>query len=120
MSYQRVIPRDLFNEAKLLKCLGQLSLLVENGVLQSLRVELDEVYDGFDVEQDENDGSIYCPGIDVVFGDGVEIYVYSPLNSRSSYPLQFSCRGESGDVFDDDGSTSTMFTNLLERLATDA
>lgn len=29
--YQRVIPRDLFNEAKLLKCLGRLSLFIHDG-----------------------------------------------------------------------------------------
>lgn len=29
--YQRVLPRDLFNESKLLKCIGQLVLLIHDG-----------------------------------------------------------------------------------------
>lgn len=37
-SYRRVLPRDLFNEAKLLKCLGQLSLMIHDGKCE-LRVE---------------------------------------------------------------------------------
>ena len=31
MTYRRVLPRDLFNEAKLLKCLGQLALIIHDG-----------------------------------------------------------------------------------------
>lgn len=30
MTYQREIPRDLFNEANLLKCLGQISLIAHD------------------------------------------------------------------------------------------
>mgnify|MGYP001596767171 CR=1 FL=1 len=30
--YQRVIPRDLFNEAKLLKCMGRLCLMIHDRV----------------------------------------------------------------------------------------
>ncbi len=30
MTYHRVLPRDAFNEAKLLKCIGKLTLLIED------------------------------------------------------------------------------------------
>jgi hypothetical protein len=33
IEYNRVIPRDLFNESKLLKCFGQLALLMHDGVI---------------------------------------------------------------------------------------
>ena len=40
MSYTRETPRDLFNESKLLKCLGQLSLIIHNTVDSDGNAEL--------------------------------------------------------------------------------
>ncbi len=39
--YTRVIPRDLFNEAKLLKCIGRLVLLIHDGDHNNISFEHD-------------------------------------------------------------------------------
>jgi hypothetical protein len=58
--YNRVIPRDLFNEAKLLKCLGQLCLLIDKGQCPGLSVVQPPCdNNAFRILQDQSDGSIY-------------------------------------------------------------
>lgn len=42
--YGRVIPRDLFNEAKLLKCMGQLCLRIHNN--DNLPAKMSADHDG--------------------------------------------------------------------------
>lgn len=85
MSYARVLPRDAFNEAKLLKCIGKLTLLIENCVAPSWAYE----YDGepFDIRQDPSDGSIYVSNVRFTF-KGEPVTVSTPLNSRADWPLQ--------------------------------
>lgn len=119
--YTRVIPRDLFNESKLLKCLGQLALLVHNGVdnegravPQSLKVE----HDGspFGVEQCEADGGLYCTTVWFRAGDQ-RLELYTNYNDRSPYPLLCD-GGDSGyiEVFEDDGSLTASFVEYVEGL----
>lgn len=101
MSYIRVLPRDAFNEAKLLKCIGKLTLLIEDRMLPGWTYE----YDGepFAIEQDQNDGSIFVSNIEFL-KSGIPIHLATPLNSRSSWPLQASGAGHDGDyVFSEDG-----------------
>jgi hypothetical protein len=128
MNYHRIIPRDLFNEAKLLKCLGQLSLFIHEGMDNShnkvpaaLQMEYDSRHDnlgnevGFVVKQNEHDGSIFVTNISLLY-HGAEVYLSSPLNSRDNYPLQFNCPeggGCDGRVFDDGGNFSDDFVNFL-------
>lgn len=64
-TYQRVLPRDLFNEAKLLKCLGQLSLLVYEGRLPLLLQHDTEFSQGFLVAQDRSSGDIFVSNLTV-------------------------------------------------------
>jgi hypothetical protein len=115
MSYQRVIPRDLFNEAKLLKCLGKLSLLILDGELSNSNVT-DELIDGgcFQIEQDPDDGSIYCCNY-ILWVDNMQVELSSPLNSRDSYPLRVFMEG-SGDhanVFDEEGVLTKVFLDFV-------
>ena len=56
MSYIRVIPRDLFNEANLLKCHGQLVIHLEGRLPNA---GFPEDVSRFEVEQDPNSGAIY-------------------------------------------------------------
>ena len=114
-TYTRVIPRDLFNESKLLKCLGQLSLLVLDGVdangrttPTTLKIESDG--GPFIIEQDQSDGNIYCRTVVITIRD-VLIWVSSRLNCKSPFPLEFheDGNGNIGPVFNDDGTLSDEF-----------
>lgn len=114
MSYTRVIPRDLFNEAKLLKCLGQLALLIHDGVKipRGLSIEHADPTEGFRIEQDGSDGSLYCANL-CVFCNGCAISLRTPLNSKDAYPLWFTVGEEEGRVFNEDGTLSDEFRQVL-------
>lgn len=110
MCYERVIPRDLFNESKLLKCLGRLALLIHDGLPYRLTVLHDRPADGFEVEQNTGDGSIYCANL-LFYLDGQLLHLSSVYNSKSPYPL--TCDEANGEyVFDDDGSLSAEFVEM--------
>lgn len=85
MTYKRVIPRDLFNEASLLKMLGVLYLRTEGDERVELR-HLDVAHPEFVIEQDQADGSISVFNIRL-FINGWHCPLYRPLNSRDSWPL---------------------------------
>ena len=87
MAYVRVIPRDLFNEASLLKCLGHLYILLET---KSSNAKFDvEDLPVFDIQQDESDGSISVANLPFSVG-GRRVHLSRPLNSRGSWPLFLS------------------------------
>lgn len=100
MSYHRVVPRDLFNEASLLKCLGRLALMIEDQVVAGLGYE----YDGtpFQIEQNPSNGAIYCTNLQF-FCDGEPMELIRPLNSREPYPLYWMIDDNAVPVFDDRG-----------------
>jgi len=133
--YERVIPRDLFNEAKLLKCLGQLTLLIHEGkcdleVLFGGPGEGDTVCRGFETGVNI-DGGYYCNNIRVYVksGDGSlrELELATNCNSKLSYPLVAVFTGysianpepvlpainEEAYVFNEHGSLATDFIELI-------
>jgi len=83
-NYKRVLPRDAFNEAKLLKCIGKLTLMIEDGMLSAWAYH----YDGepFNIEQDTNDGSISVTNI-TFWEHKRQVKCFTPLNSKSPWPL---------------------------------
>jgi hypothetical protein len=87
MTYRRVIPRDLFNEAKLLNCLGRLWIVANEkippGVLDVRQPDHTETWS---VRQDRSDGSLTLAGV-VIQSPTAEYEFYTPLNSRDKYPL---------------------------------
>lgn len=115
--YRREIPRDLFNEAKLLKCLGQLALIAHNRhyngvpIPEGLRVEY--VGDWFAIDQNPSSGGLFCKTIRV-YVRGKKVNVESCYNSKSPYPLAFDCGGGIGEVFNDDGSLADEFLALFK------
>jgi hypothetical protein len=116
VDYMRVLPRDLFNEAKLLKCLGQLCLLIEDNRLRRLKADHIEEDSGFRILQEESDGSIYCDNLQFIsewHGDTVDLRC--PLNSREPYPLlyQDTLSGCEDRVFTDDGRPTLEFLTFL-------
>ena len=118
MTYLRVIPRDLFNEAKLLKCLGKLSLLIHDGanVPKGLLLDhLTEENEGFEICQNESDGSLYVSNLELTH-KGRTIGLRCPYNHKGAYPLQLCFEDEEGSVFNDDGSLSDEFQALLKSI----
>lgn len=113
-NYIRVIPRDLFNEAKLLKCLGALYIAAEHIDNETLRVERlhDDTREGFDIVQCPDDGSIMCRDVIVKF-HGHVIPVYTGLNSRLPYPLVAQFEDRTAYVFDHVGELTEDFRALI-------
>lgn len=110
MSYTRVLPRDLFNEANLLKCLGRLTLLIEDGVLPGLTYE----YDGlpFVIQQSEDDGSISAENLTFTTKNGNPVCMRRPLNSREAWPLIATIGESEYYVFDESGNVMPAFDKL--------
>lgn len=112
MTYTRIIPRDLFNDANLLKCLGKLWIELENrfpGVFVTEYVE-----GGFDIRQYESTGETYCDNVFLMVRGDV-IKPTRPMNSRDPWPL-YVTDPETFDeisVFEDDGKLTDEFKAWL-------
>ncbi len=122
MTYAREIPRDLFNEANLLKCLGRLALIaLDRGRPESLRVT--HRPGPFDIRQSEADGSIYCANVQIVIRERLWEH-RRPLNSREPWPLWIvpafghpdDAEGwqEEIEAFDDDGNLNPLIVALID------
>lgn len=116
MTYLRVIPRDLFNEADLLKCLGRLWILLDGlppGHHAGFgRCDLD--YDGapFHIEQDPADGSISVENL-LFRINGNRWRLRRPLNSRAPWPLYADRHDEEVSVFTESGELTAEFRVLI-------
>jgi hypothetical protein len=116
MSYTRVIPRDLFNEAKLLKCLGQLALLLHEGkgIRWPLWLVFADPEKGFVIDQNTASGGLFCTNLTLYLKE-MEVCLFSVYNSKSPFPLLFDGGNDGeGDVFNDDGSLSEEFSQWLD------
>ena len=129
MTYQRVIPRDLFNESKLLKCLGKVVLWHANGMLPDLDITFpwnSEFLQGgpFEIEQDPSSGNLSCSNIAFVRKhDGEHLYLYTIYNSKESWPLYFADEHEEffGPVFAYGGEEiSKEFSDYIRETADSA
>ncbi len=114
MSYTRVIPRDLFNEASLLKCYGHLYIALENANGAARFSEEDVPY--FDIRQREDDGAIYIGDLELL-ANGQRYRLTRPLNSRCPWPL-YAERVDDNDfepvsVFNDDGALTVDMLALI-------
>ncbi len=116
--YPRVLPRDLFNEAKLLKCMGQLSLKIHDGLRWPLKLEMTSHENfGFVVRQNPDDGGLFVTNLTLSL-NGFKVRVESVYNSKQPYPLVFYDEHLGvGCVFNDDGSLAEEFEAYLDRLA---
>jgi len=103
MQYPREIPRDLFNEANLLKCYGQLWLNLEKVPQTQAEMIYINIDNGFDVIQDQSDGSLCLANVALVVR-GEHVPLMRPLNSRNPYPLYVVLPDDDLlPVFEDDG-----------------
>jgi hypothetical protein len=112
-NYIRVLPRDLFNEANLLKCLGALWIAVENS--DKARFTVDDV-DQFDIRQSDSDGSTYVANAPFEI-EGEGYHLFRPMNSREAWPLLAVISNDDDadciSVFNDDGTLSDDMKALI-------
>lgn len=114
MTYNRVLPRDFFNESKLLKCLGQLCVLELPEIVFNDEI-MEEDGPGFRIEIDEDNGWLFVANVEVYLYD-TELFLYSPYNSKENYPLMFVKNEdyESMRVFTEYGNLSKDFKKFME------
>ena len=121
--YDRVIPRDLFNEGILLTSLGFLSLAIHNHkdqVNEILRLDHGNDYTyGFEVRLRDS-GFLYvenlkCQIIEYKQQNEGEVELSIAQNTRTSEPLQFEFRDFCGFVFEGK-QFSKEFKELMETL----
>ncbi len=106
MSYTRVIPRDFFNEAKLLKCMGILSLKILDGMLpEGISISIYESGEPFQIELDDcGDLRVMNYPIEV---NGEEVIFFTAYNSKNALPFYAYINDEPVLVF----TNTTEFTN---------
>ena len=87
MSYKRVIPRDLFNESSLLKCLGRVALLIADGKApEGMRLEHTNPTKGFEIDQSPSSGDLCCLNL-VLVTKGGRAFIWRGLNSREEWSI---------------------------------
>lgn len=105
--YIRVLPRDLFNESSLLKCLGRLSLLIEDGMApEGMSLEHSGLL-GFEIDQDPGSGDIYCRNL-LLVAKGGRALVWRSLNSRGKWPVHIIGEEEI-EIFNEEGNFTPEF-----------
>lgn len=114
-NYNRVIPRDLFNEAKLLKCVGRLCLMIHNN---QTPVDMNFEHDGAEFEIIMLPGGSLCISNVLISIKGLEKTFATSYNSKSNYPF-FIIDDEEGEIyiFNENGDFTQDFIdycNLLE------
>lgn len=104
--YNRVLPRDAFNESLLLKCIARITLLIEDGELKNFTY----LYNGrsFDIQQDNSDGALYVHNFRLHY-KGLHLMHYSPLNNKSRYPMHVIYNFEDYKLFDESGNINKIF-----------
>ena len=109
----RVIPRDLFNEANLLKMFGQIYLILERLNIQD--VELEHDGEAFAVDQNESTGGLFISNVQLSVR-GSKPYIERPLNSREPWPLYLTTEedGEEISVFDRGGDFTPEMLAYLQ------
>lgn len=113
MSHYRVIPRDFFNEAKLLKCLGRLELYINHDGPNTLGLKSDFDNEPFKIVQDPMTGNLSVENYKV-FLDGEEIYLFTNYNSKDTYPLIGLYKGEEYYIFSEQGEFMPNFGKVTK------
>lgn len=113
-NYDRAIPRDLFNEAKLLKCIGIIALRIVNDELpDGIDIKIGETGEPFDIRQTV-DGDIYISNYIITVNNDKVIFA-TLLNNKSNFPLVCYINDEIIEVLDDDtGSFSIEFIEYFK------
>lgn len=109
MSYERVIPRDFFNEAKLLKCLGHLVIMSQSVKCpEGIKITVKENGKPFDIRKDDSSGDIYVSNYKTKV-NGKLVRFETNLNSQRIYPLSCYYDNTLYAVFEDNGEFDQEF-----------
>ena len=117
MEYNRVMPRDLFNEAKVLSMHKKLIDDFNSGKLpEGFQIKVHE--EGFNVGQNSEDGGLFLDGVDVMF-NGEYVTFTVPYNSGKTDRFPLIATAEEIDVwgvpvFDSEGNLDEEFTEAFE------
>lgn len=107
-NYSRVIPRDFFNEAKLLKCMGLLALNILDGKQpENTVISIADNDEPFNVVL-LDDGHLTVINYPVKI-NGIEVIFKSTYNSKSNYPLLAEYQNCEYVVFDEHGQWDSEF-----------
>jgi len=116
MSYTRVIPRDFFNESKLLKCFGQLSLKVLDDMLpENIKIHIEENGEAFQIEMDEVSEGLVITNIKTTVNDE-QVLFYTIYNSKDSYPFYCLHGSELIQVFNEHGEFAEEFISYFQNI----
>lgn len=111
--YIRVIPRDLFNESKLLKCMGRLCVLIhDNDTPFEMNVEHND--EPFNIALTD-DGSLTITNINISIND-IYFNFYTTYNSKDNYPLFCGYENDEVLVFDESGKFTNDFIDFVKNI----
>lgn len=107
-SYCRVIPRDFFNESKLLKCMGLLALKILDGNLpKGIKITIDECEEPFKIDF-LGEGSLTIANYPVTANEQ-NVVMKTTYNSKANYPLFCEIGDSECLVFDEKGDFHNDF-----------
>lgn len=112
--YQRVLPRDLFNEAKLLKCLGRLVLLIHDRKIPFIG---EVIHDGEPFIIALNDeGSLIVTNVTIKVNKSAFTFK-TTYNAKSNYPFYLETKDYSEVlVFDEGGEFTEEFIEFVKTI----
>lgn len=110
-TYQRVLPRDLFNESKLLKCIGRLCLLIHDR-LTPCKMTFDDTGEPFEIDQ-LPDGELTIVNIHITIKRAIFLFK-TKYNSKANYPLYLEYDYCDYLVFDEAGEFTQDFIDFCK------
>lgn len=120
LNYTRVIPRDFFNEAKLLKCMGLLSLKILDRMLpDGIEIEVEENGAPFQINLSDA-GDLIVTNYKIIINGDDGIF-YTIYNSKENYPFFCYCANDNNDVrvFNEAGVFTEEFVQKFQKLKTE-
>jgi len=114
--YQRVLPRDAFNEGNLMTNIGRLWILLDEHRGHDASI-VEENVEEFDIRQNDATGGLTVTNLTFIIG-GTRHYLERPLNSREKWPLLVSEKDDDDDfepieVFNEEGGFSDEMLELI-------
>ncbi len=109
--YNRIAPRDMFNEANMLKCCGKMALLAIDFPCCLTFDENQYTSDGLTLSTTE-DGDLYVVG-HLFFLNDQPLLFTRPMNSRRAWPIVAIIADEYIDIFTDHGDFTDEFKQLI-------
>lgn len=114
IKYERVIPRDFFNEAKLLKCMGMLSLKILDCQLpEGISIKIEESGEPFKIKLSE-EGNLFVSNYEVFINDR-PVMVSTTYNSKSNYPFHCMVDYCETPIFDESGEFTEEFIQTFNK-----